>query len=752
MNGHVIPGTGIAVDYWQVHKHTDIKYFFLTHLHGDHVVGLTSTWRHPIYCSLLTAQLLTERYGLDGALLRPLEVGQSHIVYGGHQRHRLAPADLDRSRITSQACGVRGTAAKRSRTDLLRFESNRTDCHNAETDENGETGKKTHSNTSPVGEDGQTQKYGENIKPYQADYAQQRQRQTPSAQTMTVTVIDANHCPGAVMFLFEGDFGKILYTGDFRYKPCMVDKDSLLASHLGTVDRLYLDNTYCSPKCVFPTREEALEEIVRIASEHRDCDILLGLRGLGKEELVAAVALALDEWVCVPPKMLALGMCLGLPNVFRTAQSDLRIRVVPFHSVSGKSMRECNKAKRTIAILPTALYQGIDGRPFANQPDVFIVPYSDHSSYPELLEFVSKVRPASVVPIVRGKVRGPFGVDVSDRESMNCFKQFLSEPGPRYTCIPSPEQTVPCTASSVQAGTVTSLDSAASFDSLFLDFTPWTTQPTAAKRSRSTSKQPSFIFTKRKNSCSKGVTYLPDEEHWERDRKTDRCEKPRSAKKDIEAAEETSDNLCKAKDSERNLASFVQQSGSDTIDSEKMPCMADAVIVIDDADECQGIQDDDYTESDDSVMIKEPSTSTCRKEADTVAVPQVAENQSIEQSATHTKQLTVMMQSETASPLADGVQEPLTVTLSSCAASCRQTCLDSSAVGKSGRGVTSCNRSLSCMSESLPSKLHDELGFEKLLFKSKRVLYTKKVSDRRLKLVKDLSDLFTQFSKDSTNH
>ena len=39
--------------------------------------------------------------------------------------------------------------------------------------------------------------------------------------TVTVTTLDADHCPGSAMFLFEGYFGSILYTGDFRWVgPC----------------------------------------------------------------------------------------------------------------------------------------------------------------------------------------------------------------------------------------------------------------------------------------------------------------------------------------------------------------------------------------------------------------------------------------------------------------------------------------------------------------------------------------------------
>lgn len=35
-------------------------------------------------------------------------------------------------------------------------------------------------------------------------------------KSIRVTLIDANHCPGSVMFLIEGDGKTILYTGDIR--------------------------------------------------------------------------------------------------------------------------------------------------------------------------------------------------------------------------------------------------------------------------------------------------------------------------------------------------------------------------------------------------------------------------------------------------------------------------------------------------------------------------------------------------------
>ena len=52
------------------------------------------------------------------------------------------------------------------------------------------------------------------------------------------------------MYLFEGDFGRVLHTGDFRWE--LASQPDLLAQPAlagPPIDRLYLDNTYCAPWC-----------------------------------------------------------------------------------------------------------------------------------------------------------------------------------------------------------------------------------------------------------------------------------------------------------------------------------------------------------------------------------------------------------------------------------------------------------------------------------------------------------------------
>ncbi|XP_021232655.1 5' exonuclease Apollo [Numida meleagris] len=293
MNGTVIPGTPIAVDFWSVRRAGGARLFFLSHMHSDHTVGLSSTWSRPLYCSPLTARLLSHRLKVPTRWIRPLEMGKSHAV-------------------------------------------------------------------------------GEEV---------------------TVTLLDANHCPGSVMFLFEGSFGTILYTGDFRYSRAMQREPALSGRR---IDRLYLDNTNCRPQRALPSRSCATLQAAQLIRQHPQHRVVIGVYSLGKEELLVHLALEFGTWVVVSPSRLEQMRLLELPEVFTTEEGAGRIRAVDVAEIRRDTLVSWNVLHPTIAILPT-------GRPVkVTHPQIHLIPYSDHSSFSELCEFVKWLKPCSVIPIVKG--------------------------------------------------------------------------------------------------------------------------------------------------------------------------------------------------------------------------------------------------------------------------------------------------------------------------------------------------------------
>ncbi|NXP03142.1 DCR1B exonuclease, partial [Thinocorus orbignyianus] len=212
---------------------------------------------------------------------------------------------------------------------------------------------------------------------------------------VTVTLLDSNHCPGAVMFLFEGAFGTILYTGDFRYSRAMQEEPALRGRR---IDRLYLDNTHCHPQRDLPSRQHATRQAACIIRAHPQHHVVIGLYSLGKEALLVELALEFGTWVVVSPQRLQQMRLLELPDVFTDEEGAGRIRVVDVAEIRWDTLTSWNKLHPTIAIVPT-------GRPMrVTHPNIHLVPYSDHSSFSELCEFVEWLRPCSVIPIVKGGV------------------------------------------------------------------------------------------------------------------------------------------------------------------------------------------------------------------------------------------------------------------------------------------------------------------------------------------------------------
>lgn len=93
--------------------------------------------------------------------------------------------------------------------------------------------------------------------PHLAPYVKPLELRTPhEIKGRTITLYEANHCPGAVMFLMNGKKGDapftVLHTADFRYKSSMLEQLRDGESGYIAIDRLYLDNTFATYAEDFP--------------------------------------------------------------------------------------------------------------------------------------------------------------------------------------------------------------------------------------------------------------------------------------------------------------------------------------------------------------------------------------------------------------------------------------------------------------------------------------------------------------------
>ncbi|CAD6207812.1 unnamed protein product [Miscanthus lutarioriparius] len=61
----------------------------------------------------------------------------------------------------------------------------------------------------------------------------------------SVTTYDANHCPGAVKFVFEGQFGTILHTGDCRLTPdCVQNLPMKFLEGASSIDNHFYSSSF----------------------------------------------------------------------------------------------------------------------------------------------------------------------------------------------------------------------------------------------------------------------------------------------------------------------------------------------------------------------------------------------------------------------------------------------------------------------------------------------------------------------------
>jgi len=213
-----------------------------------------------------------------------------------------------------------------------------------------------------------------------------------------VTLLDANHCIGSVMLLFEGYMGTILHTGDFRFTKRMFEENTILypprksnpdneecAIH---IDELILDDTYCDPIFKFPTRKDAFKSVIGIIESTPGKRVCIALDTLGKEELLVHLANHYKTKIILNEKRFtSLRLAEYYLHLFTSDHEEGFIEVIRKDETRRKLNEGC------VVIIPTGW---CNQHYFETEPYHYMVGYSLHSNYEEIYTFVKSIKPGKL--------------------------------------------------------------------------------------------------------------------------------------------------------------------------------------------------------------------------------------------------------------------------------------------------------------------------------------------------------------------
>ncbi|GMP29938.1 hypothetical protein CsSME_00004837 [Camellia sinensis var. sinensis] len=233
-----------------------------------------------------------------------------------------------------------------------------------------------------------------------------------------VTMLEANHCPGAALIHFCLPNGqRYLHTGDFRASKLMHAYPLLINQR---VKALYLDTTYCNPKYRFPSKEDVMSFVVRITQnclrKQPKTLVIVGAYSIGKECVYLAISKALGVKIYTNTTRRRILQSFGWPELSGNLCSqgnETPLHVLPMSSLRFEALEHylkpyMNQYTAVLAFRPTGwTYSETIGncldliKPTSRGiVTIYGVPYSEHSSFTELQEFVQFLRPDKIIPTV----------------------------------------------------------------------------------------------------------------------------------------------------------------------------------------------------------------------------------------------------------------------------------------------------------------------------------------------------------------
>ncbi|XP_051006830.1 protein artemis [Acomys russatus] len=238
-------------------------------------------------------------------------------------------------------------------------------------------------------------------------------------EEVVVTLLPAGHCPGSVMFLFQGRNGTVLYTGDFRLAKGEASRMELLHSggRVKDIQSVYLDTTFCDPRFYqIPSREECLRGILELVrswvtrSPHHV--VWLNCKAAyGYEYLFTNLSEELGMQVHVDK----LDMFRNMPDILHHLTTDRNTQIHACRHPKAEEYFQWNKLPcgissrtktplHTISIKPSTMWFGERTRKTSvivrTGESSYRACFSFHSSYSEIKDFLSYICPVNAYPNV----------------------------------------------------------------------------------------------------------------------------------------------------------------------------------------------------------------------------------------------------------------------------------------------------------------------------------------------------------------
>ncbi|KZT43783.1 hypothetical protein SISSUDRAFT_996763 [Sistotremastrum suecicum HHB10207 ss-3] len=247
-------------------------------------------------------------------------------------------------------------------------------------------------------------------------------------ERVTITLIDANHCPGSVMFLVEGKKGAVLHTGDIRAEASMISDlarnpflekylanpdppSSSLASSNGplqTLQAIYLDTACMMASHEVLPKSEAVSDLMKLMVMFPSSSrFYVNSWTWGFEAILKGIARTFNTLIHVDRYKHDIYAKLSDPfmkSILTTDPDATRFHACERHN---RCFRSVNSTPNLVYVNPVTMSRErwtdylADIKPRLAKgefPSLLLVPLSRHSPLPELQAFVSVFRPKSVVP------------------------------------------------------------------------------------------------------------------------------------------------------------------------------------------------------------------------------------------------------------------------------------------------------------------------------------------------------------------